>query len=109
MVLKVQPESLRAASTELATQAKGVGSMRNDLDAIGWLADPGAQEGLLGLVVAYGTVFRVVVQDLDFMSGRTKTAADAYETLDGHVLPQYREEVEQRRHDRLATALVPKG
>ena len=109
MVLKVEPESLRAASTELATQATGVGSMRNDLNALGWLADPGAQEGLLGLVDAFGAVFEVVIQDLDFMSGQVKTAADAYETLDGHVLPRYRKEVEQRRHDRETAPVAPFG
>jgi len=109
MVLKVQPESLRAASTELAAQATGVGSMRNDLNALGWLADPGAQEGLLGLVTAFGSAFEVVIQDLGFMSGQVKTAADAYETLDGHVLPQYRREVDRRRHDRLTEPMAPYG
>jgi hypothetical protein len=101
VVIRVKPESLRAASVELGKQATAVGGMCNDLSALGWLADPGAQEGLLGLVTAFGAVFEVVVQDLDFMAGQVKTAADAYETLDGDVLPQYRKQVAERQHDRL--------
>lgn len=101
------PGSLRAAASELHTQAGTVNTARRELNALGWFRDKGAQEGLEGLAVAFGAAFDVLEKDIRFMSTQTATSADVYETVDGHLLPQYIAEVCRRREERRNAPLAP--
>jgi hypothetical protein len=101
------PGSLRAAASELHTQAGTVNTARRELNALGWLQDKVAQEGLEGLAVAFGAAFDLLEKDVRFMSKMVATSAKTYEHLDGTLFPQYIAEVCRRREERLNAPMTP--
>jgi hypothetical protein len=51
------------------------------------------------LTAAFGAAFEVVEEDMRFMSRQLGTAAGTYETADGHLRPQYVDEVARRHRE----------